>query len=87
MNIIFMCFQIWQIQPMNTTKIMIFLIVKGIVISAHEHIKKSDEKIFNILLDRYSLKAEECLFIDDDDTGKSDSVANSIGILEKKLNL
>lgn len=62
-----------------------FKLCKGIVISAHEHIKKPDEKIFNILLDRYSLKAEECLFIDDDDTGKSYNVANSIGILGRKV--
>lgn len=62
-----------------------FKLCNGIVISAHEHIKKPDEKIFNILLDRYSLKAEECLFIDDDDTGKSYNVANSIGILGRKV--
>lgn len=62
-----------------------FKLCNGIVISAHEHIKKPDEKIFNILLDRYSLKPEECLFIDDDDTGKSYNVANSIGILGRKV--
>lgn len=62
-----------------------FKLCNGIVISAHEHIKKPDEKIFNILLDRYSLKAEECLFIDDDDTEKSYNVANSIGILGRKV--
>lgn len=62
-----------------------FKLCDGIIISAHEHIKKPDEKIFSILLDKYSLKAEECLFIDDDDTGKSYSVANSIGILGRKV--
>ncbi len=37
----------------------------GIVISAFEKCIKPDPKIFEILLDRYGLKAEECLFIDD----------------------
>ena len=46
-----------------------------------EHIKKPDEKVFNILLQRYNLKAEECLFIDDDDTGKSYKTANEMRIL------
>lgn len=58
-----------------------FALCEGIVISAHEHIKKPDEKVFNILLQRYNLKAEECLFIDDDDTGKSYKIANEMGIL------
>ena len=37
----------------------------GIVISAFEKCIKPDPKIFEILLDRYGLKAEECLSIDD----------------------
>ncbi len=37
----------------------------GIVISAFEKCIKPEPKIFEILLDRYELKAEECLFIDD----------------------
>lgn len=62
-----------------------FKLCNGIVISAHEHIKKPDEKIFNILLDRYSLKAEECLFIDDDDTNRSYETANRLGILGRRV--
>lgn len=47
-----------------------FGLCTGIVISAQEHIKKPDEKVYRLLLDRYNLNAEECLFIDDDDSGK-----------------
>ena len=38
---------------------------EGTVISAFERCVKPDEKIYRILLDRYGLIAEECLFIDD----------------------
>ncbi len=51
----------------------------GVVISAFEHIKKPDPRIFRVLLDRYKLKAGECLFIDDDDTGASYKTANALG--------
>ena len=37
----------------------------GIVVSSDEHIVKPDRRIYDILLDRYGLRAEECLFIDD----------------------
>ncbi|MBR2545843.1 MAG: HAD family phosphatase [Erysipelotrichaceae bacterium] len=37
----------------------------GTVVSALEKIMKPDVRIYQILLDRYGLKAEECLFIDD----------------------
>lgn len=37
----------------------------GIVISADVHVTKPDTKIYEHLLEKYSLKAEECLFIDD----------------------
>ena len=57
----------------------------GIMISAYEHLVKPDEKIFTTLLDRYHLKSEECLFIDDDDTGRSLETANKLGILGRKV--
>ena len=38
---------------------------EGTVVSALEKTVKPDLKIFQILLDRYNLKADECLFIDD----------------------
>lgn len=37
----------------------------GTVVSALEKVMKPDVRIYQILLDRYGLKAEECLFIDD----------------------
>jgi 2-haloacid dehalogenase len=38
---------------------------RGVVVSAHEGRVKPDRRIFEILLERYGLRAEECLFIDD----------------------
>ena len=62
-----------------------FSLCTGIVISAHEHVKKPDEKVYRLLLDRYNLNAEECLFIDDDDSGKNDETANKIGIKGRRI--
>lgn len=38
---------------------------RGVIVSAHERLLKPDPAIFELLLSRYGLKAEECLFIDD----------------------
>ena len=37
----------------------------GIVISAKEKLVKPDKRIYRLILSRYGLKADECLFIDD----------------------
>ncbi|MCI9420300.1 MAG: HAD family phosphatase [Eubacterium sp.] len=37
----------------------------GIVISSEVHVVKPDVRIYQTLLDKYALKADECLFIDD----------------------
>ncbi len=37
----------------------------GIVVSADLHLMKPDARIYNYLLEKFSLCAEECLFIDD----------------------
>ena len=37
----------------------------GIMVSSDVHMIKPDVRIYELLLDKYSLKAEECLFIDD----------------------
>ena len=42
-----------------------FDLFEGIVISGQEQVKKPDHRIYRVLLDRYGLKARECLFIDD----------------------
>lgn len=38
---------------------------RGVIVSAHERLLKPDRAIFELLLSRYGLRAEECLFIDD----------------------
>lgn len=50
----------------------------GYVVSADVHIIKPDERIYRHLLEKYDLKAEECLFIDD----REDNVqgAEKVGI-------
>lgn len=63
-----------------------FNMLDGVVVSAYEGIKKPNPKIFEILLERYSLVAEECLLIDDDDTNKTLEVANEIGIKGRRVN-
>lgn len=60
-----------------------FSLCKGIIISSHEHIKKPDEKIYKLLLERYNLNPAECLFIDD--TEKNYETANKIGIKGRKI--
>lgn len=48
----------------------------GIVVSSDEHIVKPDRRIYEILLERYGLKAEECLFIDD----RKDNVEGALSV-------
>ncbi|SZD72158.1 Phosphorylated carbohydrates phosphatase TM_1254 [Candidatus Ornithobacterium hominis] len=43
----------------------VFQLFDGIVVSGEEKTIKPESKIYKILLERYQLKAEECLFIDD----------------------
>ena len=42
-----------------------FELMEGIVVSGDEKLIKPDPKLYQVLLDRYDLKAEESLFIDD----------------------
>ena len=37
----------------------------GIIVSGDERLLKPDPAIYHLLLDRYGLKAEDCVFIDD----------------------
>lgn len=62
-----------------------FSLCDGIVISAHEHLIKPDERVYNLLLNRYNLSAEECLFIDDDPLNKNYESANKIGINGRRI--
>lgn len=40
-------------------------LMDGGVFSCYEHVIKPDERIFRILCERYDLKPEDCIFIDD----------------------
>ena len=51
--------------PLVKDKFEAFGLLDGIVMSGEELIGKPDLRIYRILLDRYGLKAEECVFIDD----------------------
>jgi len=42
-----------------------FELMDGILVSAEEHLMKPEPEIYLRLLDKFGLKAEECLFIDD----------------------
>ena len=61
----------------------LFDIVDGYVLSYLEHKIKPYESIYNILINRYNLIPEECLFVDD----KEDNIitANRLGIFGKKV--
>jgi len=37
----------------------------GILVSGHEKLKKPDPKIYQLILSKFDLKADDCLFIDD----------------------
>ncbi|MCR4702214.1 MAG: HAD family phosphatase [Saccharofermentans sp.] len=43
----------------------------GVFVSSDYHMLKPDVEIYEVFLDRYGLKAEECLFIDDRDDNVS----------------
>lgn len=51
---------------------------EGIVVSGIEKCKKPETKIYNILLNRYQLNSDECIFIDDNP--KNIATANRMGI-------
>ena len=46
-------------------KFPVFQLLEGMVVSGHEGCIKPDAKIYHLLLDRYGLNPDECLFIDD----------------------
>jgi 2-haloacid dehalogenase len=51
--------------PLVKDKFEVFGMLDGIVMSGEELIGKPDLRIYQILLERYGLQAEECVFIDD----------------------
>lgn len=50
----------------------------GILVSCREHMVKPEPRFFKLLLDRYGLKPEECLFLDD--LENNTAAAGSLGI-------
>ena len=53
----------------------IFSMLIGSVISSEEHLVKPDPRIYQCLLDRFNLKADECLFVDDKKTNVDAAIA------------
>ena len=53
-------------------------IFEGIVVSGEEKMKKPEKRIFHLLLERYHLNPEECMFIDDNQNNID--MANKLGI-------
>ena len=51
--------------PLVRHRYPVFDLLDGIVVSGEERTMKPYPALYRILLDRYGLKAEECLFIDD----------------------
>lgn len=51
---------------------------EGIVVSGEENMIKPDKRIYYTLLERYHLKADECIFIDDNQANID--MANKVGI-------
>ncbi len=51
--------------PLFLEKVDILKYFDGKIISAEERLSKPDPKIYELLLKRFNLNAEECLFIDD----------------------
>ncbi len=55
----------WETFSKVLPQYRIFSLLEGMVVSGQEHTLKPGPEIYRILLDRYSLKAEECVFTDD----------------------
>ncbi len=51
--------------PLVRDRYPVFGLLDGIVVSGEEGTMKPDPALYRILLDRYGLKGEECVFIDD----------------------
>ena len=67
----------------NVKKSGLFDIVDGYVLSYKEHQVKPYVAIYETLLNRYELKASECLFIDDNE--KNIKTAQELGFITRKV--
>lgn len=58
----------WSLETFNLVRgKRVFTILDGMVVSGEEHLLKPDPAFFQVLLDRWSLRKEECLFTDDNE--------------------
>lgn len=64
--------------PIAKERYPVFGLLDGIVISGVEKIVKPDLRLYQILLDRYGLNANECVFIDD--RAENVDAAKTLGI-------
>jgi len=55
----------WEMFQRILPKYRIFSLMEGMVISGKVHMLKPNPEIYEYFLERYSLKPEECVFIDD----------------------
>ena len=67
-----------QLAELHWPKLSFLPEMDGYIISAKVGIIKPDEKIYRMLMDRYRLHAEECVFIDDNPNNIE--AANKLGI-------
>jgi 2-haloacid dehalogenase len=51
--------------PQAREHFTILQMIDRYVVSGAEHLVKPDPRLFQVLLDRYGLRAEECTFVDD----------------------
>ena len=65
----------WSMEtyPLIRDSYEVFSLFEGVVVSGEEHLLKPDGKIYRCLLERYSLEAEESVFLDDN----ADNVAGA----------
>ena len=64
--------------------------VDGYVVSFKEHVSKPDFKIYDILVSRYNLNKEECVFLDDTKVNVDAAIAfgmSAIHFMEEKSSL
>lgn len=54
-----------NLYKLHWSQFSFFTMVDGYVVSALEKLKKPDLAIYKLICERYHLKAEECLFVDD----------------------
>ena len=64
--------------PLVRDRYPVFSLLDGYVVSGEERIAKPDPVLYRILLDRYGLRGEECVFVDDNPANASGG--ESLGI-------